>query len=66
VLRLVLPWNHDGGILDWLSFVGAELLLAVAVGVVESVMARLRLLDIPKLLFAAGALSAFGLVLVNK
>jgi len=66
LLRLILPWKHDGGVLDWLSFVAAELLLAVGVGVVESVMARYRLLDIPKWLFAAGALSAFGLVLVSK
>ena len=66
VLRLVMPWNNDGGPLDWIVFLGSALGLAVAVGIVESVMARLRLLDIPKLLVAAGVLSAFGLVLVNQ
>lgn len=66
VLRLVLPWRNDGGPLDWFIFLGSSLLLAVGVGIVESVMARLRLLDIPKLLVAAGVLSAFGLVLVNQ
>lgn len=66
VLRLVLPWRNDGGALDWLEFLGGSLVLAVGVGIVESVMARLRLLDIPKLLVAAGVLSAFGLVLVNQ
>jgi formate hydrogenlyase subunit 4 len=66
VLRLVVPWRNDGGVLDWFAFVAATLALAVGVGIVESVMARLRLLDIPKLLVAAGVLSAFGLVLVNQ
>ncbi len=65
VLRLVLRWNNDGGVVDWVSFIVGALVLAVVVGIVESVMARLRLLDIPKLLVAAGVLSAFGLVLVN-
>jgi formate hydrogenlyase subunit 4 len=66
LLRLIMPWRHDGGVWDWLSFILAELVLAVIIGIVESVMARLRLLDIPKLLVAAGVLSAFGLVLVNR
>lgn len=65
VLRLVLPWRNDGGLLDWLEFLAGVLVLSVGIGIVESVMARLRLLDIPKLLIAAGVLSAFGLVLVN-
>ncbi len=57
VLRLFVPWRSAGGAGDWLVSIGALLLLAVVVGIVESIMARLRLLDIPKLLFAAGALA---------
>jgi formate hydrogenlyase subunit 4 len=41
------------------------LLLAAAVGVVESVMARLRLLHVPRLLVAASILSVFGIILAR-
>ena len=42
------------------------LALAVAIGLVESSMARLRLRQVPMLLVAASLLSAFGLVLVVR
>ena len=42
------------------------LVLAVAIGVVESVMARLRLLRIPQLLVAACILSAFAMLLILR
>jgi formate hydrogenlyase subunit 4 len=47
------------------GFAAGMLLLAVVVGVIESVMARLSLLKVPQLLVGAGALSvlAFALVL---
>ncbi len=38
---------------------------AVAVGVTESIMARLRLIRVPPLLAAAGAFAALALVLVG-
>jgi formate hydrogenlyase subunit 4 len=41
-------------------------LIAVMVGVVESVMARLRLNRVPQLLVAASALSGFGLILLLR
>jgi formate hydrogenlyase subunit 4 len=66
VVRIVAPY---GGADPWLGrvvFFGGMLLLAVAVGVVESVMARLRLLQVPSLLVAASVLSAFGLVLLAR
>ena len=40
------------------------LLTTVAVGVVESVMARLRLTAIPRMLAAAGVLAGFALVIL--
>ncbi|HEU4430388.1 MAG TPA: NADH-quinone oxidoreductase subunit H [Myxococcota bacterium] len=40
--------------------------VAVAVGVLESVMARLRLTQIPTLLVAASLMSAFGVVLLAR
>jgi formate hydrogenlyase subunit 4 len=40
--------------------------LAVAIGVVESVMARLRLVRIPQLLVGATILSAFAMMLILR
>lgn len=40
--------------------------VAVAVGVVESVMARLRLTRVPQLLVGAGALAVFGIILLLR
>jgi formate hydrogenlyase subunit 4 len=42
------------------------LILAVVIGVVESSMARLRLLRIPKLLVGATALAVLAVVLVLR
>lgn len=55
-----LPW------LDGLLFVGEVLGIAVAIGVVESIMARLRLTHVPVLLVAACLLSAFGVILLVR
>jgi formate hydrogenlyase subunit 4 len=41
-------------------------LLAILVGIIESTMARLRLLRIPQLLVAAGSLSVFAFILVLR
>jgi formate hydrogenlyase subunit 4 len=57
-VRTGSPWA------DWAVFVAAVLLLAVVIGVVESVTARLRLQHVPRLLAAACVLSAFGIVLL--
>jgi formate hydrogenlyase subunit 4 len=57
---------------DVSPFVGVSALaaglvvVAVAVGVVESVMARLRLTRIPQLLVAAAALATFGIILLLR
>ena len=48
------------------SLLGGMFLLAVTVGIVESAMARLRLLRVPQLLVAAGALSVFAFMLVDE
>jgi formate hydrogenlyase subunit 4 len=66
VLRLVLPVSTGTAWLDWPVFVGGVLAVAVAVGVVESTMARLRMTQVPVLLVAACLLSAFGVILVMR
>jgi formate hydrogenlyase subunit 4 len=66
VLGVALPLGGMDPWLSWGVFVGASLLLAVAVGVVESAMARMRLLQLPSLLVAACLISAFGAVLLVR
>jgi formate hydrogenlyase subunit 4 len=66
LVRLAVPLATGSPWLDWLVFVGGMLLVAVAIGVVESTMARLRLTHIPVLLVAACLLSAFGVILLVR
>ncbi len=66
VVRLALPWQTGNGSLDALVFLGGQLLLAVLIGVVESVMARLRLVRIPQMLIGTTLISVFALVLLLR
>jgi formate hydrogenlyase subunit 4 len=66
VLGVAAPLDGMEPWASWGVFVGAILLLAVTVGVVESVMARLRLPQVPSLLVAACLISAFGAVLLVR
>ncbi|MBI3828154.1 MAG: NADH-quinone oxidoreductase subunit H [Planctomycetes bacterium] len=66
IVRLALPVNMGDPWLDWPLFIGGTLLVAMLVGVVESVMARLRLTHVPVLLIAACLLSAFGAILLVR
>jgi formate hydrogenlyase subunit 4 len=66
VVGLAVPLAAADPWLAWLAFTAALLGLAVVVGVIESVMARLRLLQVPTLLVAACLLSAFGIVLLAR
>ncbi len=62
IVGMVLPATGN----VWLSLllaVGGMLVVAVAVGVIESVMARLRLVIVPQLLVGAGALVAVAFLL---
>jgi formate hydrogenlyase subunit 4 len=63
--RLVLGHAHGALASEALFFLGI-LLFGVGVGVVESTMARLRMLRIPQLLVGASVLSAFALVLLLR
>jgi len=64
--RIVVPLPEGPPALRWATFLLAMLVLGVGIGIVESVMARLRLRQIPMLLIAASLLSAFGIVLVVR
>ncbi len=66
LLRVVAPFNTGDPWLDWVVFVAGMLGLAVVIGVVESVLARFRMLFIPTFLIAACLLSAFGVILLMR
>jgi len=66
IVRLALPVTTTNPALDWLVFAGGMFGVAVAIGVVESTMARLRLMHIPVLLVAACLLSAFSIILLVR
>lgn len=63
VVNVAFPFTAGNAGLDWLLFLGAMVALAVGVGVLESSMARLRLLHVPRLLVASSILSVFGIIL---
>ena len=63
IVRLLIPVSTANPWLDWLFFIAASLALAGLVGVVESTMARLRLLHVPRLLVAASIISVFAIIL---
>jgi formate hydrogenlyase subunit 4 len=65
-VSIALPLRTGDPLGDWGGFILSMLLLAMAVGTVESVMARFRLTRVPQLLIAGSILSAFALLLVLR
>ena len=65
-VNVAFPIATGNGLVDWAIFIIAMLVLAVAIGIVESVMARLRLVRIPQLLVGATILSAFAMLLILR
>ena len=63
--RLVLG-QGEGALVSEALFLAGLLVFAVAVGLVESSMARLRMTRVPQLLVGASVLSAFALVLLLR
>jgi formate hydrogenlyase subunit 4 len=61
---LLVPVHTGNQWLDGGAVICGLLLLAVVTGVVESTMARLRLMRVPQLLVSAGFLSTLALVLI--
>jgi len=66
VVRLAFPMTGGSPWLDWPILVGGLLVVAVAIGVVESIMARLQMPHVPVLLVAACLLSGFGIILLVR
>lgn len=65
-IHIALPLKTGNTFADWGIFVASMLLVAALIGVVESVMARLRLLRVPQLLVGASILSAFSMLLILR
>jgi len=65
VVGVALP-HPASAWMAWAVFLAGMLATAVGIGVVESGMARLRLVHVPSLLIAACLLSAFGIVLLAR
>jgi formate hydrogenlyase subunit 4 len=63
--RLVLGHSGNALLSEVLFFAGVAA-FAVGVGIVESAMARLRMVRVPQLLVGASVLSAFALVLLLR
>ncbi len=66
LLHIILPFQSGQAWIDWLVYAGGLLTLAVAVGVTESIMARLRLRYVPYLLIAATLSCGFGFILLVR
>jgi formate hydrogenlyase subunit 4 len=66
VVGVLLPRSHQPAWLAAGELTLGLVLVAVAVGVVESVMARLRMNRVPQLLVAASALAGFALILLLR
>ena len=63
-VRLIVPLNFGNPLADWLFFLIGVIGIAITLGVVESVMARLKMNKVPQMLTAAGVTAAFGFILL--
>jgi len=66
VVNLFLSFLGLSGVAALGGFAAGMFLLAVLVGIIESVMARLSLLKVPRLLIGAVALSLLALILISR
>jgi len=66
LLHIIFPFQSGSALLDWSLFIVEMLATAVAIGVVESVMARLQMRNVQHLLIAAILLCGFGFVLLMR
>jgi formate hydrogenlyase subunit 4 len=66
LIGIVVPVHTGKLLIDIPVAVAGMIALAALIGVIESVMARLKLLRVPQLLVGAGAISIIGLILVLR
>lgn len=63
-VRLILPTDFGNPFAEWIVFLLGTMVIAISLGIVESVMARLRMNKVPQMLTAAGVTAAFGFILL--
>jgi len=66
LVGVAMPLRTDRPLLNLLAGVGGVFVVAVAVGVIESTMARLRLLRVPQLLVTASILAGIAVLWVLR
>lgn len=66
LVGVAMPLRTSLPMLDLLAGVGGVFVVAVAIGVIESAMARLQLLRVPQLLITASVLSAIAILWVVR
>jgi formate hydrogenlyase subunit 4 len=66
VVGIVVPVRSGRPLVDGVAFLAGLVSLAIAVGVVESTMARMRLVRLPQLLVGAGVLAVLAFVLIVR
>jgi len=66
VVRVAIPVNLGNQALDLGVFILGMIGLAVLIGVIESIMARLQLLRIPQFLIGTILLSFFSLIMLLR
>jgi len=66
LVGIVVPVHTENLWIDTAAFLGGMLGLAVIVGILESAMARLKLVQVPQVILAAGILSIVALIFVLR
>jgi formate hydrogenlyase subunit 4 len=66
LIGIVLPVHTGNYGIDITAAFAGMIGVALLIGIIESVMARLRLLRVPQLLVGAGAISVMGLILILR
>ena len=66
VVSFVVPQDLGKPLLTAAAFVGGQLGLAILIGIIESTMARLRLIRVPQMLIGTALLSFFALILLLR
>jgi len=63
---IILPVSTGNLVLDMAYFLGVMMLIAIAIGLVESIMARLQMIRVPQLLVGTALLSFFSFILLLR
>jgi len=66
LLHIILPFQAETRWMNWPLFMVEMVGLAIVIGIVESIMARLRMCHIPGLLIAAMLFCGFGFILLMR